>query len=50
MVLYLSPYLAHFIILFAKHPCFCFAESLTIGFAIDKVKSRGADITIGFFE
>lgn len=50
LILYLLPYLARFIILFAGHPHFCFIKNLTVGFGIGGTKSRDANVAIKFFK
>lgn len=39
----------HFVIFFAGRLCFHFIEALTVGFAIYRIKSKNADVTVGFF-
>ena len=50
LTLLLPYFLACFIVLFAERLNFCFAKSLIIGFAISEVESKGANVTVGFFE
>ena len=38
-----------FVAFFARHPHLHFVGSLTIGFDINEIESRGPDITISFF-
>ena len=48
LVSYISCYLVYFVVLFAKHLCFCFVRSLTVSFVIDRIESRGADVAASF--
>lgn len=51
LILYfLSYFLACFVAFFAGHLYFYFVESLTIGFAIGKAKSKDVDIAFDFFK
>lgn len=45
---YLLSYFTCFVMLFVRHFYFHFRKNLTIGFAIGRAKSRGADIIINF--
>ena len=41
-------FLTYFVVLFAKHFCFCFRESLIISFIIGEIESKNADIAVSF--
>ena len=41
-------YLIRFVVLFAGRSCFRFATNLTIGFSMDEVESKIADVIIIF--
>lgn len=42
--------MVQFVVFFAGWPYFCFTETLTVGFIIDKVESRGTNIAVNFSE
>lgn len=50
LILYLSPYLMRFVVVFTEHSYFHFMESLTIGFAMGKAEFKDTNVIIGLFE